>query len=100
MENDSLRLLLCSVGIVQEKGRGVNSKKAKKKEPGVRPGSEAQGMSRGRLKPPISGRREIPDKSDIQQPAGNNKRSESFHSHLLPCLVGGVPLRERGYINM
>lgn len=46
-------------------------------------------MSRGRLKPPISGRREIPDKSDIQQPAGNNKRSESFHSHLLPCLVGG-----------
>ena len=74
--------------------------KSKKKEPGVRPGSEAQGMSRGRLKPPISGRREIPDKSDIQQPAGNNKRSESFHSHLLPCLVGGVPLRERGDINM
>lgn len=33
MENDSLRLLLCSVGIVQEKVRGVNSKKAKKKSP-------------------------------------------------------------------
>ncbi len=27
MENDSLRLLLCSVGIVQEKVRGVNKKK-------------------------------------------------------------------------